>query len=142
MEPSRLIEQLSAGVTLERLHDGQIFVFTITDVSRPTLDTWVDTIKRLTADSPEDRKYFALNHFEGKNVNLTPYLRAKIKELTDWRPAQGGYIAAVLPKTFFAQLMTLFLPAMNRSNMQSRLFFTRGEALAWLEKVLEKELVR
>ncbi len=142
MESSPLIEQLSAGVTLERLHDGQILVFTITDVSRATLDTWVNTIKSITASHPAGQKYFALNHFEGKNVSLTPYLRAKIQELAAWRPTQGGYIAAVLPKTFFAQLMTLFLPAMNRNNIQSRLFFTRDEGLGWLEKSLAKELVR
>ena len=140
MESSPLVEQLSAGITLERLHDGQILVFTITDVSRMTLDSWVNAIKSNTAGWRDDQKYFALNHFDGKNVSLTPYLRAKIEELADWRPAQRGCVAMVLPRTFFAKLMTLFLPAMKSQNIQSRLFFTRDEGLAWLEKSLAKEL--
>ncbi len=137
---SLAVEQLSPGVKLERLHNDQIFVFTITDVSRATIDTWANTIKDLTAGWPDEHRYYALNHFAGKDVSLTPYLRAKITELTGWRPEQGGYIAAVLPRTFFAQLMTLFLPTMNRRNMQNRLFFTREEGLAWVEKMMAKDL--
>ena len=98
-------------------------------------------MKKVTADFPRHRKYFALNQFSGKDVSLTPYLRAAIKDLSSYRPEQSGYIAAVLPKTFFAQLMTLLLPAMNRGNMQSRIFFTRQDALAWLQKVLSKEVM-
>jgi hypothetical protein len=137
---SPLVEQLGPGVTLERLAEGQIFVFTLSDVSRPTIDTWVAAVKNVTAGWPRHRPYFALNHFAGKNVSLSPYLRAAIKDLATYRPAQSGFIAAVLPRTFFAQLMTLLLPAMNRGNMISRIFFSREEALAWLEKALEKEL--
>jgi hypothetical protein len=133
------VEQLSSGLTLERLSDEQIFAFTLADITRATINAWVQAVKELTANRPREDKYFALNHFSGKNVSLTPYLRAAIKDLSDWKPEMSGCIALVVPKTFFAQLMTLFLPMMNRGNMQSRIYFTRQEALDWLEKMRAKD---
>ncbi len=136
------IEQIVPGVTLERLHDDQAFIFTISDISRVVIDAWAGKIKDLTRDWPDDRTFFAVNHFDGKRLNLTPYMRAKIQQLADWQPERRGYIAGVLPRTFFAQLMTLFLATMKRNNMTTRFFFTREEALVWLETAMKKEMVR
>ena len=130
------IEVLAPGITFERTHDGQIFIFTLADITRASVDAWVAKIRELTGEWTNERPFLALTQVSGKYLTLTPYLRGRMEELSHWHPDLWAYTAVVLPQSFFMQLMAIFIPTLKLRKTQTRLFQTRQEALAWLEKAL------
>jgi hypothetical protein len=133
---SSQVEDLAPGATFERTHNGQIFVFMLSDITRVSIDAWIAKIKDLTGGWTNERPFLALTQVSGKYMTLTPYLRARMEELSHWNPNLWAYTAVVLPKSFFVQLMASFVPTLHLRNTQARLFHTHEEALGWLEKAL------
>jgi hypothetical protein len=133
---SSQVETLAPGITFERTHDGQIFVFMLSDITRVSVDAWVAKIRELTGDWTDERPFLALTQVSGKYLTLTPYLRGRMEELSHWHPDLWAYTAVVLPKSFFMQLMSTFVRTLKLRKTQTRLFQSREEALAWLEKAL------
>jgi len=136
MNDASSLQFITDHVTLEYLHDGHIAVFTIMDMSRESLDRWADKLKAVTLSWPTDRSALLVNHFASKNAGLTPYLRAKLQELQLWQPDRTGYVAAVFPRSITTQMVSIFLTAANRRNIQARIFFTREDAVNWLENMI------
>lgn len=129
-------ETLAPGITFERIHDGQIAVFKLADISRVSIDAWVTKTKDITGDWNNERPFMALTQVSGKYLNLTPYLRSRMQEISKWNPEIWAFTAVVLPKSFFVYLMSNFIPTLKLRNTQSRVFQTYEQALQWLEKVL------
>jgi hypothetical protein len=48
-------------------------------------------------------------------------------------------IAVILPKTFATQMMAMFTRAMEKKNQPTRIFFSREEAIAWVQEKLERQ---
>ncbi len=64
---------------------------------------------------------------------------ARAKEDLKVPPAGGkvrGYLAIILPKTFFAQLAMLFVRQQRAEHFTTQFFFSREEALQWLKQYL------
>ncbi|MCC7448600.1 MAG: hypothetical protein IT324_14365 [Anaerolineae bacterium] len=135
MNDTSSLQFITDHVTLEHLHDGRIQVFTLMDMSRESLDSWVAKIKEMTLSWPADRSALLVNHFASKNAGMTPYFRAKMQELQRWQPNRTGYIAAIFPRTVTTQMVSIFLAA-SRRNIQVRIFFNREDAVSWLENML------
>ncbi len=128
------LQFITDHVTLEHLHDDRIQVFTLTDMSRESLDSWVAKIKEITLNWPADRSALLVNHFASKNAGMTPYFRAKMQELQRWQPNRTVYIADVFPRTVTTQMASIFLAASR--NIHVRIFFTREDAVSWLENMI------
>ncbi len=132
------VENLAPGATFEAVHDGQIFIFTLTDTTRVAIDAWVTKVKDLTKDWSSDRPFVALTQVQGKYLSLTPYLRSRMEEISHWHPDLWAYTAVVLPPSFFVQLMSVFVPTLRLRNTQTQLFQNYEEALTWLETALRE----
>jgi hypothetical protein len=127
------IETLAPGITFERLHDGQIHAFMLSDISRVTIDAWTAKIKEIATDWTNERPFMAVTVLAGKYLHLTPYLRIRMQEISKLQPDIWAFTAVVFPKSFFTMLMTNFVPKLKLRNTQTQFFHTREEALSWLE---------
>jgi hypothetical protein len=125
-----------SGVTLEWLHDGQIPCFTLADISRATVDDWMRLLAQLMEYWPADLPYAAIIDATPSGGMLTPYARAKVGDLEGINPSLQGRVAVILPRTFVAQLIRLFVRTLRRQKVVTGIFFTREEALDWVKQVV------
>ncbi len=94
-----------------------------------------------TKSWPADRPYLAMHDFATNGASPTPYLKARATQDLKVPPAGGranGYLAIVLPRTFFAQVAMLFIRQQRVGHFTSQFFFNREEALRWLKKYLKE----
>lgn len=124
------------GVTLEWLYGGQIPCFTILDISRATVDNWMVLLRQLLENWPANRPYVAIHDASVSGVMLTPYARAKITELEGVNPALQGRVAIILPRTFVAQLIRVYVRTLRRQKVVTGIYFARDEALEWISEIV------
>jgi hypothetical protein len=137
--PSPSIEELAPGVTLEWLFDRQMVVLTLQTAAREAIDATLERIKHIMETWPADRPYIAMQDLSYPKLNMTPYARERIKEPQQWCPELGGYIALVLPSTFVAQIVHLFLRTQKDDRREVRGFMSRDKALAWLQSKIGQQ---
>lgn len=131
-----LTEEFPFGLTRQWYCDKRIVAFSLQSVARQTIDSWFEILKMTMNEWPVDRKWLALHDISGNDqMGFTPYMRARSQELYDYRSdVLQGFIAAVVPKTFVAQLVQLFFRMQRKTHYQNQLFFIRQNALVWLRK--------
>ncbi len=122
-------EQLAPGVTFERLNG--IYVFTLADLSRESVDAWAEKLQQLLDTHPQDQIFLALHHFASPYAVFTPYLKARTERLKNVRTF--SHAAIVVPKTGLTQMVATLLPKVSHGN-STRFFTLREEGLAWLEE--------
>ena len=130
--------RISDSVTLEWVSDGRIPVFTIADVTRPTIDTWLRSLADILRLWPTDRELAILHDISIPGAFLTPYARERVRELDTVNPTLKGHVALILPKTFVAQMVKIFLRTTQRNKVMTQIFYDRATGLAWLEQGLKK----
>jgi hypothetical protein len=126
-------EQLVPGLIQYWLMDRQIVVYKASAVSRLAVDTWVASVKEVMRNWPADRPYLALHEFTDKHIMLTPYARKRAEELSREPLHVPGYAAIILPQSFAAQLIRLFLRAQRFRGVENQAFFSVDGGLAWLK---------
>jgi hypothetical protein len=121
------LEQLAPGVTFERVDN--IYVLTLGDLSRASIDAWADKLQQLLDVHPEDQVFLTLHHFANPYAVLTPYLKARSEQLRNVRTF--SHAAIVLPKTGPTQMVAAASPQ-NQSWKQFALLHVagRGSGLA------------
>ncbi|MCB9435930.1 MAG: hypothetical protein H6673_02935 [Anaerolineales bacterium] len=138
MVPPRAIQVLGAGITCETLEDGCVTIFTLTDMTRITVDIWVDacdTLMRTAVDTHTPVRIIQdLSH---PNVTQTPYSQERGQALQDAYPELQGRIAVILPNNHASHRIRLFFKRQNNRYRQRDVFFTREAALEWLNEVME-----
>ncbi len=87
-------------------------------------------------DWPDDRIYLAVQDLSGPRFALTPYARKRASETYEVRPALKGRVAIILPRTFVAQLVRLFIRGERRNHFETRFFMSAKDALVWLAEEL------
>ncbi len=128
-QPANSPEQLAPGVTFEQLDN--IYVFTLADLSRASIDAWADKVQQLLDTHPEDQVFLTLHHFANPYAVFTPYLKARTERLKNVRTF--SHAAIVLPRTGLTQMVAVLLPKISHGN-SSRFFTSREEGLAWLQE--------
>lgn len=133
---SPTITQLSPHITREDLCNGQIVVFTLTDMTRATVDLWIDACREvMDACFAEGRPMLILQDLSRQGVVNTPYSTERGKELGDLYPDLRGRTAFLLPPNQEGLRIKLFMRrTMNQQTRQRTAFDTREEALEWLAK--------
>jgi hypothetical protein len=131
------------GFTAEQLPNSPIHVFTLTDITRPTVDTWIAAAKELlTKSNPDEPLYVVIDQSSMPGLTFSPYVREQLTHLyTVGRPGKGtNYAAVVLSRSFVVQIAVFFIRLVNRGNrIETQFFFKREEAVAWLQRAIGKD---
>lgn len=135
-------EQIVPGLARYWLDDHRIVVFKATQTTRQVVDAWIDTVKLVMAEWPSDHPYLVIHDFREGNIALTPYARARAAELIPIGVHVPGYAAIVLPKSFVAQIIRIFMQNRKSGGIENRLFLNYADGLAWLRKAHQVSVVK
>ena len=138
------VELLAPGVTRQWLYNHRIVAYVISDISRPAIDAWIGGIHQAAKTWQSGQTSCSLYDFSAKRVvAFTPYLRARLTEVSQLRPELTTRVAVVLPDTRIGQLLSqmthLFLKSQPRINTQADVFFSRDDAICWLKRQIQLE---
>lgn len=128
------IESVDSGVTLEWIHNRQILRLQLTSISFGAVDAWINAVLHLLANHPVDRPCLAIYDFSDEQITLTPYIKSRAQEIARAFPDVKGRVAVLSPRGGAGRLLRLFVNQLMRIDRgrQMQVFFTRGEAVAWL----------
>ncbi len=135
-------ETLHADLDLERLHNGQIIVYTVKSAKREVTDIWVESIKKEILATPNNQPFIALYDVT-PIMAVTPYAKAKLQELSDYTHSDEkytekyGYIAFLLSNSMLNTIVRRFvnfdLGRKRAGKYERQIFQDKDQALAWLE---------
>src|SRR5260221_5886268 len=131
------IQQLSPSLTLEWKHNRQLILFDLKDMSRTTVDLWVNTLVPIMKEWPREKTFRVLYNATDPRVTLTPYLRRRLDEFSKVSGGLKGRAGLVLGESFVAQLIQGVLHTQQHPAIQSKLFFDFDEALTWITEGLD-----
>lgn len=133
--------EIRPGLTFERLRDGAIIAFTITEMSRDMIDAWANSAVSHLNEWPTGKPFLNLQDFSQiESFTITPYFRERVKDITGPRPEINGRTAVIVPRNFTMHVVRMFtrlLPSMGRSSRERDIFFEREKGMAWLEEMLD-----
>lgn len=132
-------ETISNSLELHWFHERRIFIFSLQDISRDTIDQWTILLATFKDEWPLDQPFLTMADFSHvKNFTLTPYIRAKIEPIMQSHADKAGRTAVVVPKIFTAQAVEMFMLSspIRQEHRQRQLFYTVAEGLSWLEEGL------
>lgn len=129
---------------MELTYDGKIWIYTFAKKShddkansRTVIDVWIDSVKNQTRNLRAGSAWYRLTDFSQTDMNPSPYLVARLRELSKYRLDLKGYSAFVIPKNIFTQVILNLGQKIRPKHIRVRLFFDRDEALLWLVSQLE-----
>lgn len=138
------MDELGNGVRREWLHGRRIVVFSAQEDGKAMADRLAAGIIEIAKQWVvcADRPYLAVYDFS--NIKITPYGREKMKEAAAaFPPNMWGYSAIVIPKTPISAMFRIFanrdLTNPHTIGMTRGFFFSRDEALVWLESHLHDQ---
>src|SRR5574341_441486 len=105
-----------SNVTVEWMHDKRIVVYKFKDISRATLDAWLEKTRAIFNEWDNTYPFLCLMDFSDVNLlTVTPYLNKKSHEASAMRPDLSGR-TAVLAETnsFFVNVIKALLNSMAR----------------------------
>jgi len=129
---------LSDGLQFESLHDDKIHIYTFLDTTRASWEAWYETVLGIVDANP-DGVYRVLQDYTHHRNAFTPAARGTLVRLSKNHSQIKGYMAVVLQGTIFSPIAKYFI---NKEasrlfpNQEARIFYTRDDALAWLESTL------
>ena len=132
------VEQLTPHLTRELVDNGRIVIFTITEMTRTTVDAWIEGCLAYMRDCvTKEYPMLVLQDLSDPNVTQTPYSKERGAEATTAMPELSGRTAFVLPKTAAALRIQFFIRGQSNHHRQREAFFDRDSALAWLREALD-----
>lgn len=137
--PHAAIEILGAGVTRQWLYDYRIVTYTILDVTRELVDTWIEGAKQGSRVWKPDQTICILYDFgSARHLSRTPYLTSRLGELTKLRSGSPTFSAIILADTFFGKLVAqtthFYFQSVTRVATKIEVFYNRQSGLNWLIK--------
>jgi hypothetical protein len=93
-------------------------------------------VKVVMGQWPATHPYLVIHDFREGNIALTPYARKRAEELIQVGVHVPGYAAILLPKSFVAQVIRLFMRMQRSRGIENQLFFDYDDGLAWLKSKL------
>lgn len=129
---------LGTGITRELACDGRVTIFILSDMTRVTVDIWVDACDTLMRAAVEaSAPVYIVQDLSHPNVTQTPYSQERGQALTEAYPELKGRIAVVLPNNHASHRIRLFIKRQNNHYRQREVFFTREAALEWMNEEIE-----
>jgi hypothetical protein len=130
------IQEITPGLRIRWLLDRRILVVIADSSTRPAIDAWAQFMFSAIRNWPDDRTYLAVQDLSSPRFSLTPYARKRASETYEVRPSLKGRVAIILPRTFIAQIVRLFIRGEKRNHFETRFFANDREALIWLAEEL------
>ena len=132
------IEQLTPELTREYLLDGCIIAFQLNNMDWRTTDAWYEANKAALEKWPADRPILMLQDIAIHEAMPSSYFRTRSSELVKMRPDVHGRNAVVIHRSLTTQALRGLFIIVNRASglRQRRLFFSREDAIRWLEEAL------
>lgn len=131
------VQQITPYLSRENLHDGRIVIFTLTSMTRATVDAWVSAcvdIMRVCAE--EDQTMLILQDLSHPDAVQTPYSKKRGAEATSAYPHVRGRTAFILPKNVLKEPIRHFMQSQSNQSRERDAFHERENALAWLREWL------
>ena len=119
------------GFTVERLAEGKIIAYRFTDIFRPTVDAWAESIRTEYGmwEHPVLRTLLDLR--PAGNI-ISPYAINSARPLAQLRPELRGRLAILINNRIAAQIMSAAIRANLNANRRRLLFADDQSAMAWL----------
>ena len=130
------IEELCPGLTFQWLFNGYAIGMYAEHSSHKLVDMWANKIIEISQTWPQNRPFFILNDFSGKDCSVTPYNQQKSRELLNMFPELKTYNALVVKQNLTMQLTRLFIRTIP-GNRLVHLTFSREDAIVWLKKQID-----
>jgi hypothetical protein len=130
------VEEVAPGLRVKWLFDRRLLVVIADSSTRSAVDAWAQLMFSAIKNWPADRTYLAIQDLSSPRFSLTPYARKRASETYEVRPSLKGRVALILPKTFVAQLIRLFIRGERRNHFETRFFVSFKEAVEWLAEEL------
>jgi hypothetical protein len=135
---SSTVKVIAPGLSVERIVDGRIIVFTVRDVSRHLVDLWMQELESILSTWPADQPYYSLYDVNFPGGTLTPYVRTRVAEILKKYENLTGTTAIILPGSLLATVFQLLLRATAWSKRKRRIFNRLEPGLKWLKESLEE----
>lgn len=131
---------LGNGIIRETYQNGHLIAYSGGEATRAAIDTWFADVVAHFKDYQAGETYAALYDFSHPKAALTPYARSRALEIARLVPKNTqNYAALVVRSGIMGQAYQLFMRgAFPAPHLQSRVFFTREEAMGWLLERLNK----
>lgn len=135
------------GMTMqvEWLHSQQIVIYKVNEFTRQSINDSVETVMKIVRQWPAGQPYLALmDYTDNKSITLTPYYRQRSEDLLKAFPFLKGRSAIVMTKSSVAYSIKFYVKhgtGQKQSTLKRDVFFSRQDALSWLEEELVVESV-
>jgi hypothetical protein len=134
------MDEVAPGVLLEWLCDRQIVIMWLCDLSRSSVDAYIETSLEIIDTWPRDKPYLALKVLQPNQI-MSRYLRYRTNEIGQRILKCGleGRSAIVCPDDETADLidMAVRTDEIEVPHMQRKTFSDQDQALDWLLQALK-----
>jgi hypothetical protein len=133
------VEVLTPGVTREWLSDNQILVYTVTSISRPVVNMWIDSLLNDIKNWPADKPFLYMGDYSHRNITITPYVKQRSAELYRVRKDIHGRVAMIVPQSIAGYMIQFTIKRRQnriKARYEEQAFFNRASGLTWLEQLV------
>ena len=118
------------GLQIEQLNE--IVVYTFTDSSEESVDTWVISLEGLFQETPPTQPFHALVDVSAQDVDFNAHARQKSAELFTRYASHHGYIAFIFTGVTAPHYARIFFAGLGPLSFEVEFFETREAGLGWL----------
>lgn len=139
-------EEIIPGLAVCR--HGNIYEYTITQMSPAVADAWAAKIKADVEALPSDARLFTIYDISAlKNIMIPSYLRETMQKMAHEINEQGiahqSYQAMILPRNFMTHFVRMLLNSVpNMSQTVMHVFFTRDEGFQWIQSKVKQHFTQ
>lgn len=139
---SNSIEQITPGNTVETRYSKRVFIYTLTDFSKPApIDAYYDRVIQDMLNLPKGADLLFVYDVSAIPLTWTPHIRKRSNELIQaGRTLKGGRVALIFHKSIFLHFIRVFIEWQQKRffpHVETHIFFDRQEGIAWVEAGLE-----
>lgn len=127
------------ALQIETLHDNRLVIFRLEDLTRETIDAWVEAHTAWINDLPADEPSFILLDCSTELMAFSPYLRSRSTQLIRAFADYTGYMVLLVPNRFWQETMKFFFRSQQRgTHLTTQVMTNQAEAIAWLVEQMER----
>jgi hypothetical protein len=131
----------SSGLTVEQLHDGQIVIFTVHDMTPATVESWANNVIEMT-DARQAKNIYYVHDASHVAFSMTPYFRRHSERIASAHPQAEGYVGIILRESLLLKVTRIIIENLvkrSQPKIATRIFFNRSEAVDWLKECLKNQ---
>jgi hypothetical protein len=131
---------MAETVKVEKLYGERLWILTMLDNSRPTVDVWEATVRAYNAHMNSPQRYLIYDTSAVPGMSMTGYMRERATVLAKENKDAVGRVALVarIPATvrYIIDLFIKFTNQRVQPRIEVRVFGTRDDAVKWMLEIL------